>query len=231
VNCDGPDTSACISTDVVNGADAALDEVTVTTHPDASDAPPPIPDPILQQFDTDSWQQALQQLAQESYEQVSKALEQALAQSQNPACTKYPRQAAFVNANLPDATQIANQLNTSPGNILGLAGFESGWGGGPLISAGTNNYFSLKAGPAFATGATGSYQYGVNTFWTYSGPGMLASGNAFAQSYFGARVNGATSPQDFAASLNAGGKYNGSPSYNATLVSTINQANAVMGCP
>ncbi|HTY48190.1 MAG TPA: glucosaminidase domain-containing protein [Steroidobacteraceae bacterium] len=157
--------------------------------------------------------------------------ERALLPQTNPACRKYPRQAAFVNANLPDATQIANQLNTAPGDILGLAGFESNWGGGQLITAGTNNYFSLKAGPAFATGATGTYQYGPNTFWTYPGPGMLASGNAFAQSYFGTRVNGITDPQAFAAALNAGGKYNSDPNYNSTLVSTINQANAVMGCP
>jgi hypothetical protein len=101
---------------------------------------------------------------------------------------------------------------------------------GPLIQAGTNNYFSLEAGPAFAAGANGTYQLGANTFETYPGPGMLASGNAFAQSYFGARVNGITDPQAFATTLNAGGSYNSSSSYNSTLTSTINQANAVMGC-
>ena len=163
--------------------------------------------------------------------QLAKLQDPTQSQQANPACTKYPRQATFVNANLPDASQIATQLNTQVGNILGLAGYESNWGGGQLITAGTNNYFSLKAGPAFDTGAIGSYQYGPNTFWAYPGPGMLASGNAFAQSYFGTRVFGTTSPQDFATALNAGGRYNSGPSFNSTLVSTINQANAVMGCP
>lgn len=71
-------------------------------------------------------------------------------------------------------------LQTSAGNILGLAGFESGWGTGPLIAAGTNNYFSLKAGPAFSSGATGTYQLGSNTFETY--PSFSAPGSAFANS-------------------------------------------------
>jgi hypothetical protein len=144
-----------------------------------------------------------------------------------------------VNANLASATQLASQLSTTAGNILGLAGFESGWGTGPLISAGTNNYFSLKAGPAFSYGASGTYQYGPNTFWSYPGPmGFAASGEAFAQSYFGARVNFTFTPDSFSSSLNppavpllGGGRYNGSPSYNATLASAIAQANAVMGCP
>lgn len=151
---------------------------------------------------------------------------------QSSACTKYARQAAFVKANLPDANQIANLLGTTPGNILGLSGYESNWGNGPLIAAGSNNYFSLKAGPAFATlNFVGTTTLGANTFWNYPGPGMLGSGLAFADSYFGARVFGAQSGQAFAQELDSGGKCNTGSSYEKTLESTINQATSVMGCP
>ena len=151
---------------------------------------------------------------------------------QSSACTKYARQAAFVKANLPDANRIANLLDTTPGNIPGLSGYESNWGNGPLIAAGSNNYFSLKAGPAFATlNFVGTTTLGANTFWNYPGPGMPGSGLAFADSYFGARVFSAQSGQAFAQALDSGGKYNTGSSYEKTLESTINQATSVMGCP
>ena len=138
----------------------------------------------------------------------------------------------FVATNQTAATQVANSLNTAPGNLLGLSGFESGWGTGPLISAGTNNYFSLKAGPAFATGATGQFTLGSNTFWTYSS--FLGSAQAFANSYFGTRVNGITDPVAFAQAMNSGGKFNSeqrSVPYNTTLVNAITIANGVLQCP
>jgi hypothetical protein len=125
----------------------------------------------------------------------------------------------------------ANSLGTGTGNILGLAGYESGWGTGPLIAAGTNNYFSLKAGPAFATGATGTYRLGANTFETYRS--FRGSANAFAQSYFGKRVYGITDPVAFAQAMNAGNKFNSenlSVPYNSTLVSSIQIANALLFC-
>jgi RHS repeat-associated protein len=138
----------------------------------------------------------------------------------------------FVAANQSAATQVANSLNTTPSNLLGLSGFESGWGTGPLISAGTNNYFSLKAGPAFATGATGKKTLGSNTFWTYSS--YQASAQAFASSYFGTRVNGIIDPVAFAQAMNSGGRFNSerrSTPYNSTLVNSINIANGVLQCP
>jgi len=155
-------------------------------------------------------------------------------QPQSKYCTSsgYATARNFVSANAPAASLIANSLQTGTGDILGLAGFESGWGTGPLIAAGTNNYFSLKAGPAFATGATGTYTLGANTFETYSS--FQASGNAFAASYFGDRVTGITDPVAFAQAMNAGGKFNsenlGTP-YNKTLANSINIANGILGCP
>jgi flagellum-specific peptidoglycan hydrolase FlgJ len=151
----------------------------------------------------------------------------------NKVCTSpgYGTARNFVSSNNSPANQIANTLQTTAGNILGLAGFESGWGTGPLIKAGTNNYFSLKAGPAFATGANGTYQLGPNLFETY--PSFLASGNAFARSYFGARVKGVTDPVAFAQALNAGGKYNSEQRtvpYNVTLVNTIHISIQILQC-
>lgn len=118
---------------------------------------------------------------------------------------------------------------------MGLAGFESGWGGGPLITNGTNNYFSLTAlpngGGPFANGANGTYQQGTHLFETYPGPGMQASGNAFAASYVGDLVFATTSPQEFASALNSSGHYdNLNPNYNSTLVNVINLVNQLMGC-
>ena len=141
----------------------------------------------------------------------------------------------FVNSNQTVASGIANQLATPVGNILGLAGFESGWGTGPLIVAGTNNYFSLTAlpngGGAFANGANGTYQQGTHLFETYPGSGMQASGDAFAASYVGDLVFATTTPQEFASALNSSGNYdNLNPEYNSTLVNVINLVNELIGC-
>lgn len=151
----------------------------------------------------------------------------------NKVCTSsgYTNTRNFVNTFSNPADQIAQRLKTTISNILGLAGFESGWGTGALVKAGTNNYFSLKAGPAFATGATGTYQLGANTFETY--PSFQAAGNAFASSYFGTRVTGITDPVAFAQALNAGGRYNSEQRnvpYNTTLVNSINLSAQVLQC-
>jgi hypothetical protein len=146
---------------------------------------------------------------------------------------KYAQALSFINANLGYAQQIASQLNTTPGDILGLAGLESGWGTGPLIAAGTNNYFSLQAGSAFS-GTIGTYQLGKNVFGIYPSPGFLSSGESFANSYFGVRVNGITNPVQFAEALNSNGNYNSEnlpTPYDQTVANVINLANSLLSCP
>ena len=140
---------------------------------------------------------------------------------------------SFIAANLEVAQQLALQVGTTPANILGLSGNESGWGGGPLILAGTNNYFSLTAGPAFG-GTIGTYQMGTYTFGKYPSPGFLTSGQSWADSHFGVRVAGITGPMAFVEALNAGGKFNsehvGTP-YENRIVAAIKLANTLIPCP
>jgi RHS repeat-associated protein len=141
----------------------------------------------------------------------------------------YAQARAFVGANEAAADQIASQLNTTAADILGLAAFESGWGSGPLIAAGTNNYFSLTAGPAFG----GTIGTGKNTFGVYPSPGFLSSGESFANSYFGTQVNGITNALAFAEALNANGNYNSEnlpTPYVISVSNTINLAAKLLSC-
>ncbi|HXB27492.1 MAG TPA: RHS repeat-associated core domain-containing protein [Gemmatimonadaceae bacterium] len=130
------------------------------------------------------------------------------------------------------ASWAASSLNTNTANILGLSGFESGWGTGGLVTA-NNNYFGLSAGPAFASGATGTYSNAQGQmFETY--PSYLVAALAFSNSYFGRRVRGTQTAVSFAQALNAGGAYNSenlSAPYNSTLVGAINIASGAMKCP
>jgi hypothetical protein len=131
---------------------------------------------------------------------------------------------------LASAQVVASQLNTTAGDILGLAGLESGWGTGFLITAGTNNYFSLTAGPAFG-GTVGTYQQGSYTYGVYSS--FLSSGESFANSYFGVRVEGITNPLVFATALNTNGAFNNETTptaYDQTVANTINLANILLTC-
>ena len=148
-------------------------------------------------------------------------------------CTasKYASARRFVKNNFDAATEVARDLETASSNILGLAGFESGWGTGPLIAGGTNNFFSLTAGPAFALGATGQYKQGTYTFQVY--PNFRAAGRALANSYIGSRVRGVRDPVEFARALNAGNKFNSearSIPYNTVLVGAITVASGVTEC-
>jgi RHS repeat-associated protein len=144
---------------------------------------------------------------------------------------KYAQARQFIAAHLADALQIASQLDTSPGDILGLSGFESGYGTGFLITAGTNNYFSLTAGPAFG-GTVGTYTHGQYTYGMYAS--YLASAQSFANSYFGSRVNGIDDPLAFAQALNANGSFNSEnlpTPYAQSIANTINLVNALLQCP
>jgi hypothetical protein len=155
-----------------------------------------------------------------------------LCPSKTNPCTapKYAQARSFINANLAAAQQIANQLNTTVANILGLSGLESGWGTGFLITAGTNDYFSLTAGKAFG-GTIGTYQHGGYTYGEYAS--YLASGESFANSYFGTRVDGITDSLAFAQALNANNSYNSenlATPYDQTIANTIKLANMLVGC-
>jgi RHS repeat-associated protein len=144
---------------------------------------------------------------------------------------KYGQARQFIRAHIADALQIASQLGTTPGDILGLSGFESGYGTGFLIAAGTNNYFSLTAGPAFG-GTVGTYQHGTYTYGVYSS--YLSSAESFANSYFGSRVNGISDPLAFAQALNANGGFNSEnlpTPYAQSVANTINLVNALLQCP
>jgi hypothetical protein len=161
-------------------------------------------------------------------------VKEALVPPKSQTCTSpvYATARSFVTANSSYAQQIASQLNTTPGNILGLSGNESGWGTGFLISAGTNNYFSLTAGKAF-TGTIGTYQHGGYTYGVYPAPGFLTSGQSFANSYFGNRVNGIKDPSAFAQALNANGNFNSEllkRPYNIAIANTINLAKVLLTC-
>jgi len=150
------------------------------------------------------------------------------------ACSdpKYAQARQFIKANLGYAQQIASQLKTTAANLLGLSGLESGWGTGFLISAGTNNYFSLTAGKAFG-GTIGTYQHGNYTYGVYASPGFLSSGQSFANSYFGTRVTGITDPLAFAEALNAKGSFNSenlATPYAKSVANTINLVNTLVAC-
>jgi RHS repeat-associated protein len=145
-------------------------------------------------------------------------------------CTvpKYANARAFVQAHRADARAVAAQLRTSTGNILGLSANESGWGTGPLITSGTNNYFGLTAGPAFG-GANGTHRQGSHVFNTY--PSYRASANSMANSYMGARVQGITNPTAFVNALNANNSYNSeNRGYNGRIVGAIGLAIRLLQC-
>ncbi len=131
------------------------------------------------------------------------------APSHVDACVaaKYAPAPAFVQAHHAAAEQLAKQLETKSENLLGLSGVKSGWGAGPLITAGTDNYFSLTVRPAFV-GATGQCKQGSYTFGVYPDPGFLNSGLSFVASHFGSRARGVVDPTAFAQAMNAKGAFN-----------------------
>lgn len=133
------------------------------------------------------------------------------------SCIQIPhKRGASSVPKLDYAKQIASQLHTSPRDSLSLSGNESGWGTGFLITAGTNNYFSVTEGRAFG-GTIRTYHHGSYTYAVYPSPGFLTAGQSFGNSDFGARVNGITDPLAFSQALIASG-------------STINLANSLIGC-
>lgn len=147
--------------------------------------------------------------------------------------TKYQN---WINANGAAATSVASSVGTTEANILGISALESGWGTGPFVQGGRNDYFNLektktKKNPnptplPFSTGwapASGSNQL-VATYSSY-----LNSAKSFA-AVENKIINGVTDPTTFATNLQTLGKFgigpNGpNPKFVSDVVSIINLLN------
>jgi hypothetical protein len=121
-------------------------------------------------------------------------------------------------------------------DILGLSALESGWGNGPFVANGRNNFFSQHAPapdsngrvPIGGNGRTNGY---MATYDSYG-----ASAQSFADQY-GYIVRDITAPAAFAAALQNAGKYginrNGTkvPGFVGETENTINGLALRMDCP
>jgi flagellum-specific peptidoglycan hydrolase FlgJ len=91
-------------------------------------------------------------------------------------------------------------------DILGLSALESGWGTGPFVTNGRNNFFSQHAPAPDSNGlapiGSNAKKYGyMATYASYA-----ASAQSFEDQY-GSIVEGITDPAAFAAALQNAGKY------------------------
>jgi hypothetical protein len=141
-----------------------------------------------------------------------------------------PNLVNFVNQNLPAAITIADRLQTSVANTLGLSSYESA-NGASNLATNFNNYFSLTVGSAFP-GSIGTYttRDGRN-FGIYNAPGFVNSGLSFAGGFQGARVRGTDTPSDFAAALTTPPlAFNSEPGYDTTLTNRIWTVQIALDC-
>ena len=101
------------------------------------------------------------------------------------------------------AKNIADQLQTNTENILGLSALESGWGSGPFVANGRNNFFSLHSPAPFENGFvfTTDKVVKVSTFKDYETCAL-----AFAKAY-GKYVTGIKDAKEFAKALQKAKKY------------------------
>ncbi|MFZ0770443.1 MAG: RHS repeat-associated core domain-containing protein [Candidatus Sulfotelmatobacter sp.] len=129
----------------------------------------------------------------------------------------------FINDNIDYAYILANDLNTSVQDILGLSSVETG-NGTNNASQLANNYFSLTVGPAFS-GTNGSYTASTGyQFGAYPDPGFLFSGLSFASSFQGNRVSGLSDPLDFVSALTSGNHaFNSEPGTPQIYLNRINK--------
>jgi len=112
-----------------------------------------------------------------------------------------PAADSFVRAHYNDANAVANLLQTTAANILGLSIVESNKGGSNL-ARNYNNYFGLTY-PFPGTGPAYNSPNG-NRYSTFA-PGFINSAMSFARGrYAGQKVIGLTTPEDFAGALTTG---------------------------
>ncbi len=107
-------------------------------------------------------------------------------------------------------------MHTKTENLLGLSALESGWGSGPFVVDGRNNYFSLHSPAPFESEhvtASKAQNVKVATFKSYED--CLRS---FAKSY-GPTVQGITDGKKFAEALQKAKKFGINP--DSSAVSTF----------
>jgi hypothetical protein len=95
--------------------------------------------------------------------------------------------------------RLANSTKTqhNGGKYPWLSGIRVGMGTGP------NSYFSLQAGPAFSTGATGTFKLAANTFESY--PRFSSSGDGVSEFLlWGKKVGGKLSVVDWSPGITQG---------------------------
>ena len=108
----------------------------------------------------------------------------------------------WISAHGADAATAGAKIGTTEAIILGLSALESGWGTGPFVVDGRNNYFSQHAP---APGSNGSVTQNGNTMATYAS--YLASALGFDQSKSGQLIQNMSDPARVAAALQDAGLY------------------------
>lgn len=136
---------------------------------------------------------------------------------------------AFVAQYGPAAAASAAQLGTTPQNVLGHWGLETGWG--QHVIPGTNNMGNIKSTDGSGIAATDNQNGSRDNYAAYATPEAAAQGytNLLSNQRY-AGVRGAQDPSAFAAALKQGG-YAEDPNYVSKLVSTINAVQGASGVP
>jgi RHS repeat-associated protein len=135
-----------------------------------------------------------------------------------------------------DAQKVADELNTNVENILGLSALESGWGKGPFVINGGNNYFGMyynaKHPPAHSTGPIPGHKVQMAQYASYAD-----SAESFALSRGGHLVTDIADATTFAQKLQDAGLYGIDPdtgkkvkSYVGDVVGTIGGIASRLNC-
>ncbi len=136
---------------------------------------------------------------------------------------------SFIQTYGPAAAASAAQLGTTPANVLGHWGLETGWG--KSVIPGTNNLGNIKSTDGSGVAATDNQTGTRDNYQAFSSP------QAFAQGYTSLLSNprysgvvGSQDPASFATALKSGG-YAEDPAYVNKLVGAINAVQSAGGAP
>lgn len=135
------------------------------------------------------------------------------------------QQQAFYRTHLPYAERAAQQLGTHPFNILGQMALESNWG---QSIAGAHNYGNIMETRKGAQGVWANDNGNRRQFRNFANDQDYYDHfvGLIGRKYKG--VQGATSPQAYAAALKAGG-YAEDPNYVQSIGKMYNAVNKVAG--